>query len=178
MAEIRGNIIALTGSLMSLYPEVQQKADDILFKESGKHWKELTIDDWLDTRMWDVFMKAYAEGSFSGEKALVTLGRRIYPTIKKANQIPPEINTPLKMLKFEGDGFLIYHRGSDIKPRTFLRLEEGDVLVDAPSPGYNCKVIEGVFMGIVEMFGIANVKVNQTKCVKNGGNTCEYHITW
>ncbi len=52
------------------------------------------------------------------------------------------------------------------------------MLVDAPSPFYNCKVIEGVFMGIVEMFGITDVKVVQTKCVKQGDSTCRYHITW
>ncbi len=178
MAEVRGNLINLTGALMSFYPEAQKKADDILFKESDIHWEDITIDDWVDAKVWDAFMNAYMEGSISGEKALITLGRRIYPGIKDAGQIPPEIDTPLKMLKFEGEGFKIYHRGPDVKPRNFLRLNDGDVLVEAPSPGYNCKVIEGVFQGIVEMFGIKSVKVNQTKCVKQGDNTCEYHITW
>jgi len=178
MAEIRGNIIYLTGNLMGLYPEIQKKADDVLFNECGKHWHELTIDDWIDTRMWDLFMNAYAKGSITGERALLTLGRNIYPTIKKAGQIPAEIDNPVKMLEFEGEGFKIYHRGADVSPRKFLRLKNGDVLVEAPSPGYNCKVIEGVFIGIVEMFGIKNVKAVQTKCVKNNDTTCEYHITW
>jgi hypothetical protein len=178
MAEIRGNLIKLTGSLMGPYPDSQKRADDVLFKELGKHWRELTIDDWVDAKMWDLFMNAYAEGSITGETALITLGRNIYPSIKEAGQIPPEIDTPLKMLEFEGEGFKIYHRGPDVKPRTFLRLQEGDVLVEAPSPGYNCKVIEGVFQGIVEMFDIKTTKVIQTKCVKNNDNTCEYHITW
>ncbi len=178
MAEIRGNIINLTGRLMSLYPDAQKKADEVLFEKSGKHWKELTTDDWVDTKIWDVFMDAYMESSPTGEKALLTLGKSIYPTIKSEGQIPPEIDTPLKMLEFEGEGFKFYHRGPDVKPRNFLRVEEGDVLVDAPSPGYNCKVIEGVFQGIVEMFGVKTAKVTQTKCVKKGDSTCEYHITW
>ncbi|MBN1552876.1 hypothetical protein JW979_15485 [bacterium] len=178
MAEIRGNIINLTGSLMQLYPDVQKKADDLLYSKTGKHWNQLTIDDWVDTRFWDLFMNAYAKGSIAGEKALLTLGRNIYPTIKKAGQIPADIDTPLKMLQFEGEGFKIYHRGADVKPRKFLRLKPKDVLVDAPSPGYNCVVIAGVFQGIVEMFGVKGVKVEQTKCIKKGDTTCEYHVTW
>jgi len=178
MAEIRGNLINLTGRLMSLYPDAQEKADNILFEKLGKHWNEVTIDDWIDAKIWDVFMQSYIEGSPTGEMALITLGKNIYPAIKNAGQIPPEIDNPLKMLEFEGEGFKMYHKGADVKPRNFLRLDDHDVLVDAPSPGYNCKVIEGVFQGIVEMFDIQNVKVTQTKCVKKGDDTCEYHITW
>jgi len=178
MAEIRGNIIRLTGYLMGLYPEAQEKADKILFEKTGKHWKDLTVDDWVDSGMWDVFMNAYAQSSPTGNVALLTLGRSVYPTIKSEGQIPDEIDTPLKMLKFEGEGFLIYHRGNDVIPRNFTRETEGDVLVEAPSPGYNCLVIEGVFQGIVEMFGINTVKVEQTQCIHKGGRTCEYHITW
>jgi predicted hydrocarbon binding protein len=178
MAEVRGNLIQLTGSLMSMYADVQKKADDALFAKTGKHWNQYSINDWVDAKFWDLFMTSYAEGSPSGERAFLTLGRSIYPTIKKAGQIPAEINTVVKMLEFEGEGFKNYHRGSDVKHRKFLKVKEGDVLVEAPSPGYNCKVIEGVFLGIVEMFNIKTGKVAQTKCIKSGGSTCEYHITW
>ncbi len=55
---------------------------------------------------------------------------------------------------------------------------EGEVVVEAPSPGYNCKVIEGVFLGIAGMFDVEGGSVEQTKCVKNGDDTCEYTIKW
>ncbi len=105
MAEVRGNIIQLTGSLMGLYPEAQEKADQALFRICGKHWDEMTTDDWIDTTIWDTFMGDYAAASLSGQNALITLGRNIYPAIRKAGQIPEEIDTPLKMLKFEEQGF-------------------------------------------------------------------------
>ena len=178
MAEIRGNLIYLTGNLMGLYPDVQKNADNVLFQKSGKHWFDLTIDDWVDAAMWDLLMNAYAEGSITGQRALITLGRSIYPAIQKAGQIPPEIDSPIKMLEFEGEGFKLYHRGSDVVPRDFLKLTDHDVVVKAISPGYNCKVIEGVFYGIVEMFGFKDIKVEQIKCVKKDDPTCEYHITW
>ncbi len=65
-----------------------------------------------------------------------------------------------------------------MKPRNFIRLENKNTLVEALSPGYNCKVIEGVFQGIIEMFGIRGVRVTQITCVKKGGSVCQYHITW
>jgi hypothetical protein len=178
MAEVRGNLINLTATLMTLYPDAQKKADEVLFSKLGRHWQDLGINDWVDSKMWDIFMKAYQDSSPSKETAFITLGRKIYPAIKRAGQIPNDIDTPLKMLRFEGEGFKLYHRGPDVKPRTFIRLKEHDVLVDAPSPGYDCKVIEGVFQGIIEMFNIKTVAVKQTKCVKKGQSTCEYHITW
>jgi hypothetical protein len=177
MAQIRGNLISLTGSLMTLYPDAQKKADDVLFKECKKHWKELAKEDFVDSRMWDVFMNTYAQASPQGERALITVGRRVYPAIKSAGQIPKEIDSPLKMLKFEGEGFKLYHKGPDVIPRKFLKEEEGEVIVDAPSPGYNCIVIEGVFIGILEMFRKQGTVV-QEKCVKKGNSTYLYHIKW
>jgi len=177
MAKVRGNIIQLTASLMSLYPDAQKSADDALFKECGKHWKELKIDDFYETKLWDLMMTAYSKASIQGENALLTVGKKIYPTIKAAGQIPKEIDSALKMIKFEADGFVLYHKGPDVIPRKFLKADEGDVIVLAPSPGYNCKVIEGVYLGILKMFG-KNGTVVQEKCVKKGDSTCQYHISW
>ncbi len=52
------------------------------------------------------------------------------------------------------------------------------MVVEAPSPGYNCSFIEGVFDGILIMCGIRLGEVTQTRCVKKGHGTCEYHIRW
>ena len=59
MAEVRGNMIKLAGQLMSLYPEAQRKADDILFKRYGKHWEELSMEEFYDASVYDAFMKTY-----------------------------------------------------------------------------------------------------------------------
>lgn len=177
MAEIRGNIIQITGKLMAAHADARDKADEELFTAYGKHWDEIGVDDWVDTKMWNVFMTVYANSSVAKEEALILVGEQVYPTIKAAGQIPPEIDTPLKMLKFEGEGFKLYHRGEGVTPRKFLKEEEGEVIVEAPSPGYDCKVIEGVFRGILKIFDKEGT-VEQTKCVKKGDSTCVYEIKW
>jgi len=177
MAQVRGKFITLTGALMSLYPEELAQADRALFQKVKKHWHELEPEGWYDTSLIGLFMDAYVKASPSKEKALVTLGRKIYPTIKKTEHLPTFSN-PLEFLKYEAEGFLAGHRGNDVKPRHFLRAQQGDVLVEAFAPGYNSKVNEGVFLGILEMCGVNNPKVIQTKCQEKGDNTSEFHITW
>ncbi|QTA92899.1 Uncharacterized protein dnm_089920 [Desulfonema magnum] len=41
---------------MGLTPEIQEKADEFLFKACGKHWDEMTKDDWIDPTIWETFM--------------------------------------------------------------------------------------------------------------------------
>jgi hypothetical protein len=103
---------------------------------------------------------------------------QIYPTIKKAGGIPLSISNELELLAFEGTGFLAHHKGDDVKPRKYLKVEPHNVVVEAQSPGYNCTFIEGVFLGILEMYDITTGSVVQKKCVKNGDSVCEYHIHW
>jgi predicted hydrocarbon binding protein len=79
---------------------------------------------------------------------------------------------------FEAESFKQNHRGSDVIPRNFLKTDDRHIIVDAPSPGYNCKIIEGVFLGILKMVGEENGKVIQTKCIQRGDSTCIYDITW
>ncbi len=177
-AQVRGNIVNLTGMLMNLNPEIQQKADALLFKKTGKHWDELTPDDWVETAIWNSFMKIYAENSISGIRALVMLGRKIYPTIQKAGGLPPSVETAGEMLKLECDTFLDYHKGPDVKKRQILLYEPGHLKIKAYSPGYTCSVIEGVYMGILDMYGIRNGRVVQTECVHRGDEACIFDITW
>ena len=177
-AEVRGNIINLTGILMNNYPEVQKMAGETLKKQSGRDWQTATFEDWFETKYWDLFIRTFAQASPGKEQALVGLGRKIYPMIKKTQGFPEGIDTPLKALQFEAQGFLLHHRGPDVKPRRFLKASEGDVVVDAQAPGYHCHVYEGVFLGILDLYGIKTAKVVQTECVRHGAAACQFHITW
>jgi hypothetical protein len=174
MAEVKGKFITLAGSLMGLYKENQRRADEQLFQATGKHYAELDPEAWYDTRLFDIFMKEYAKGSPAGERAIVTLGRNVYPTIKKTSGLPPEIKTVLDSLVFEAKGFELNHRGADVKPRKFIKKEDKHIIVQAPAPGYSQKLFEGVFLGIIQMYGINNGKVIMTK----GAPEFEYDITW
>ncbi|MEY3219447.1 MAG: hypothetical protein RIT27_804 [Pseudomonadota bacterium] len=177
MAQIKGKFITLTGALMSLYPEELAQADRVLFQKIKKHWDELDPESWYEISLFNLFMETYFSASPSKEKSFVTLGRKVYPTIKKTVGLPP-ISDPLVFLKFEAANFLTDHRGNDVKPRRILREQPGDFLVEAFAPGYNSKLYEGVFLGILEMCGVQDAKVIQTKCQEKGDDTSEFHITW
>jgi hypothetical protein len=178
LAEVKGRFITLTGTLMSPYPRQLDQADTLLISKCGKHWNELDPEGWYDTRSWGVFMDAYAKASVSGHRALVTLGRNIYPAIKQAGGLPQALKGPLDLIKYEAQGFLTDHRGDDVKPRNFIKAEDHDVVVEAPAPGYNSRLYEGVFLGILEMCGMAAGKVEQTKSQEKGDATSEFHIVW
>jgi len=66
------------------------------------------------------------------------------------------------------------HRGADVRPRTFITTKDHLVVVRAPAPGYNQKLYEGVFLGILEMCGITTGKVVMTERAP----LFEYTITW
>jgi hypothetical protein len=178
LAEVKGRFITLTGTLMALCPKQLDQADTMLVAKCGKHWDELDPEAWYDTRACGVFMDAYAKASVAGERALVALGRNIYPTIKKVRGLPPALQTPLELIKYEAEGFLADHRGADVKPRNFIKAVDHDVVVEAPAPGYNSRLYEGVFLGILEISGITTGQVEQTRSQEKGDVTSEFHIMW
>ena len=178
MAEVKGRFITLTGTLMSPYPRQLDQANTLLMAKCGKLWNELDPEAWYNTWYWAVFMDAFAKASVTGQRALVTVGRNIYPTIKNAGGLPTALRTPLDLIKYEAEGFLAHHRGADVKPRKFIKAVDHDVVVEAPAPGYSSRLYEGVFLGILEICGVTAGKVEQTKSQEKGDPTSEFHIMW
>jgi len=177
MSEVRGKYITLAGSLMGLYPQKRAEVDTLLFAQTGKHYNELEPEGWYDTKWIKMFLDKYVEASTTGANAVVTFGRKIYPTIKAG--LPHNLKTPLDFIKFEAEGFLSAHRGPEIKPRKFIKTTEGDVIIQAVvPPWHNSKMYEGVYIGILEMCGVKNGKVVQTKSQEKGDGITEFHITW
>ncbi|MBL7990597.1 MAG: hypothetical protein JNN25_04090 [Candidatus Kapabacteria bacterium] len=115
MAEVKGKFIMLAGSLMTLYKDGLAEANKGLVAKTGKTFSELEPEGWYDTSLFNLFMETYARYSVSGDRAIVTLGRNVYPTIKKSAGLPPHLKTPLDFIKFEAEGFLANHRGSDVQ---------------------------------------------------------------
>ncbi|MBI4976585.1 MAG: hypothetical protein HZC28_03840 [Spirochaetes bacterium] len=171
MAEVKGKFITLGCHLMSAYPAAQAGANDYLKKETGTEWNGLEQEGWYNTRIFNTVMELYAKSSIAGESAIVTLGRKVYPTIKKTVGIPEHIKTPLDFIHYEAEGFLQNHRGDDVVPRKIIKDVDREVIVHAPAPGYNVRLYEGVFIGILEMCGIKSGKV------ENIGNST-FAITW
>jgi hypothetical protein len=92
--------------------------------------------------------------------------------------LPEHLKTPLDFIRWETGNFLSDHRGSDLVPRKLIQTDPGHVVVEATSPGYDCIVMEGVYEGILEICGIKDYKVTQTRCVKKGDPVCVYDIKW
>lgn len=174
MAQVKGKFITLTGALMSVKNEKALNfSDGILFSKTGKHWNELDPEGWYDTALFNGFMKSY-EASASEEAPIISIGKRVYPTIKESVGLPPDIETAFDLIVFEAKGFELNHKGDDVKPRQFVKKEDGHVIVKAPAPGYTQKLFIGVFLGILEMFGIKHGKVEIIK----GEPDFIYEIIW
>lgn len=178
MAEIKGKFITLAASLMSIYKDKLEIVDKQLFEGTGKHWNELDPEGWYDVKYYRDMMTAYAKASPSKENAIITLGKQIYPTIKRTVGFPPNLKTPIDYIEFENRGYLENLRGEEIKPRIFLKKENGYVIVQTRMLEQDCKILEGVYMGIMKLAGIDRGKIYQAKCIKNGDSFCEYHIIW
>ncbi len=174
MAEVKGKFITLAGYLMKLYENALHFCDNILYEKIGLHYNELDPEGWYDTKIFNGFMVNYAKASRTKDKAIITLGRKVYPTIEKTAGIPSHIQTPLDLIVYEAQGFMLNHRGADVVPRKFLKQTDGHVIVRAPAPGYSQKLYEGVYLGILEMRDIKNGTVEMTK----GAPHFEYEIKW
>lgn len=180
MADIKGKFITLACSLLETKPEAKRAALDAVVRMTGKASDQLDPEGWYDTKVLDAVFSAIEQHTspMLAWAAIRLIGTRVYPTINQTVGLPKNLETPLDFVKFEAQGFRDNHRGSDVQPRRFVKSDYGDVVVEAPSPGYNCAFIEGVFDGILQMCGIKTGKVSQTRCIKKGDSTCEYHIQW
>ncbi|MFC1836737.1 hypothetical protein ACFL2Q_18765, partial [Thermodesulfobacteriota bacterium] len=145
-----------------------------------KTYDSLDPEGWYDTRVIEGVFQAIEKNSSTilAWAAMKVIGQNVYPTIEKTVGLPKTLKTPVDFVKFEAEGFLANHRGRDVIPRKFIKAEPGHVIVDAPSPGYNCAFIEGVFDGILQMCQIKDGKVKQTKCLTKGDDTCQFEIKW
>ncbi len=180
MAQVKGKFITLACSLIQTKQSALKAATGAVKEMTGLDYRDLDPEEWYDTEVFEAVFKAIEDytSPILAWAAIKVIGLQVYPTIEATVGLPMHFTSPLDFVKFEADGFLANHRGRDVLPRKFLKEEEGHVIVDAPSPGYNCALIEGVFEGILSMCGVTHPKVIQTKCKKKGDNTCVYAITW
>lgn len=180
MAEVRGKFITLSCDLIKTKPQAREAAMAAVERMTGKNPYQLDPEGWYDTKVFDTVFNTIEQNSkgILGWAAIKVIGQLVYPTIKATVGLPDHLRTPLDLIKFEADGFLDNHRGQGVVPRKFIKAEEGEVIVEAPSPGYSCYLIEGVFDGILQMYKVRKGSVQQIQCVKKGDPTCTYHIKW
>jgi len=180
MASIKGKYITLACSLLQTKPQAKEAALKAVKNLTGKEYKDLAPESFYDTKVMEAVFKAIRDNSpaILAKAAIKLIGQRIYPTMEQTVGLPKHLKTPLDFIKFEADGFKSDHRGSDVKPRKIIEAVDGKVVMEATSPGYDCTLIEGVYLGILDMCGVGSKEVMQTKCVKKGDPVCEYMIRW
>jgi hypothetical protein len=163
---------------MRIYKTELEKADRQLFRDAGKHWHELEPDGWYDARHYRNFINGYVKASPAKENAMITLGKQIYLTVKQMDGFPPGLKTPIDYLEFEAKTYLEAFQGAEISPRKFIKKYPGYVIIQTKMTEQDCKVVEGVYRGIMRLAGVSRGKIQQAKCIKNGDAFCEFHILW
>jgi predicted hydrocarbon binding protein len=181
MAELKGKFIALACNFLHTKPVARQTAIASVRSMTGKDPTELDPEEYYDTKVLDSVFQAVlnSESETVARAALKVIGQEVYYEIKWTVGLPDSLDSPLDYVKFEMEGFRLNHRGPDVVQRRILQAEDGHVIIEAPSPGYNCIWIEGVFEGILRMCGkVRTGRVVQTQCVMKGDPTCVYDIKW
>ena len=163
IVKVKGKYITFTGKLMGLYKEAQKSANQALFNKIGKYFDELEPEGWYDGEILKEFLDTYIEASPTGKNALVTMGRNIFPIIKRTTGLP-NFKNPLDVILYDSETFLMDHNSDEVSkiiPREIIKAEEGHVILKAPPPPdiYDALLFKGVYLGILSMFGIKDGKV-------------------
>jgi hypothetical protein len=180
MAELRGKFISLACRLLQTECHIKEAAQEAVVWMTGEVPGELDPEGWYDTQVLAEVLKAIETHStpLVAWATIKVIGQNVYPLIKATTGFPKDLRTAVDFLAFEAQGFLYSHRGADIVPRKFMKLEDGHIIVEALSPGYSCILIEGVFEGILRMCSVRSGRVTQPKCVLKGDPACVYDIQW
>ena len=176
MAQVKGKFITLSCSLLETKPNAKVAALNAVKTMTGKEFNELDPEGWYDTKIFQAVFQAIEDNSspLLARAAIKLIGQRVYPTIEKTAGLPKTLKTPLDFIKFEAEGFLLNHQGSDVKPRKIIIAEDKNVVIEANSPGYSPVLIEGVFLGILEM---CMIKTGKVEYKEENGNSI-YYIKW
>jgi hypothetical protein len=181
MAQIKGKFINMVVNFISSRSDIQEKARQGVKSLTGQLPSELEPEGWYDAKVINSVFETIRSNTdnVSADIMIQVAGMEIFYVIKETVDLPPGLDTALDWFKFEAESFSADHKGPDVIPRKFIKAEEGHVVIEAPSPGYDCTLIEGCYMGILRMNKQYDGKVKQTKCVKkNGDSTCVFDIRW
>ena len=180
MADVKGKYISMACTLLETKPQAKEAALQNVKKLTGKEYNDLEPEGWYDVKVLESIFQVIRQQStqITANASIKLIGQKIFPTIQKTVGLPKHLKTPLDFFKFDVESFKNDHRGSDVKERKIIEAKEGKVIMEATSPGYDCTLTEGVYLGILNMCGVKNGEVIQTKCLKKGDRDCEFLIKW
>jgi predicted hydrocarbon binding protein len=179
MAEVRGKIVSMCYSLLQTKPEAKVAASNAVKQLTGTAPEQLDPERWYDTMLLQAIFKSVEDHvpPLMAWAAIKVMGQRVFPTLKATVGLP-EFASPLDFLKYAAESFRANVRGIDVRPRKILKAVDNEFVVEAPTPGFSCVLIEGVFDGVLKMCNIHNGTVKQIECVKNGDPTCIFQVKW
>lgn len=176
MVEVRGKFITLAAGFIKIYPRYYDKADAFVLEKTGLRQTQLDPEAWYDARIYAYLMECFVEASPTKEKALITLGRGIYPTIQRTVGLPPGLETIEDFVEFEAKAYLDNVRGPGVRPRRISKLADGHLRIQLRMDEQPCKIGEGVYQGMLTMTGNPDGIVEHRRCIRNGDPECEFHI--
>ncbi len=164
MKEVLGMNFMLIGNLMRTF----------LNQEWLEYVESIKPDKWYPAEKLIALMN-YVE-NIAGKEKLTACGKGIYHTIKdKVEEMG--VKTPLDAIKSIVFAYPQYNRGESIGEWKILSAKEGSVTIEEKTI-YDCHFSEGVVFGAIKAFGGKNITLTQSKCVKNGDDTCIIEVTW
>lgn len=177
MDELRGKFISVVCKLLETKPEVKAAVLDYVLKQTGKPCDQIDSEGWYPVEVFAGACRVVEEKTtpILARAALKAMGTKIYPAIKATVGLPPHLKTPSDFLRFEAEGYLVSYRGPSVHPREVIKDEPNAYSLQADMPqGVPIPLMEGVFLGILQIAGVYNGSVRVEE--KNGH--VYYHITW
>lgn len=161
MPLMQGKYTILTVTLaIASSPNIAKTIDAYLEEHLGLTHQELDPEEFYDISIFVDCMAIYCQSFPDPTKAVIELGKRIYPTNKWTGALPDHLKTPLDFIVFEAEGFKNAF-SSDVVQRKIMETTERSVTMYAPSPGYVKEMMIGVWLGILEMIDINSGKVEE-----------------
>lgn len=144
----------------------------------GLNMDEITEDTWLPVEAYQRFLEVmesqFGDGSYAFIRAQFAESVATFPTVKEQilKAIPLEALAERATIVWQNEwncGRLIVRVGR--REAFFMHIDW------MPTPAL-CAVFHGVYEGILRARGFPDGKVTKTRCVRNGDDRCEYHVTW
>ena len=180
VATVTGKVISLVCSRVQGAAEIKEAVNEVVRTSTGDAPDALILDGWYDSTIVERILETVRQGKnpLIAQTNVRLIGVGSANAVRFTSRIGGDLTSPIRILEHEAEMFLKNHKGRDVVPRKFITKEEGLVVVEAPSPGYDCTLLEGVYEGILTICQAEKGSITQIKCLKKGDATCVYRIKW
>lgn len=166
--EVNGQTIL---SVVHAFPEGLRSHGERILAENGIDDPE--EDEWYPQEHWlESFNDLHEQ---MGESTLAQIGKKI----PRSAEWPPGTNTIVDGVESIDTAYHMNHRGGEIGNYDAEQAGAETIYVVCDNP-YPCAFDVGILEGVVDEFGETRASINEigTECRADGGDECQYEITW